>query len=101
MNTANLQMEGLCLAIAMINRTLVQKGVLSEKEVRSALKEAEALVAGDRIDGISSANRDAVSFPIRLLQHANNSTSTGTMLNFSELAKGVGEAHRSETSSDH
>jgi len=97
MNTANLQMEGLCIAIAMINRKLVEKGVLSEREVRSALDEAEALSVSDRVEGISSANRDAVSFPIRLLRHANE-TGANAPLNFSELAKGVGEAHHSDTS---
>lgn len=29
MNVANLQLEGLCLAIAAINHALVEKGILS------------------------------------------------------------------------
>jgi hypothetical protein len=89
-NTANLQLEGLCLAIAMINQALVRKGVLSTAEIDSALKTAEVLAAGDR-EAISSSNHDAMVFPIRLLQQANCSALEDTIPSFSNLARMVGE----------
>ncbi len=47
MNIANLQLEGLCLAIAAINHELVAKGVLSQDEMDTALRKAEAAAIGD------------------------------------------------------
>jgi hypothetical protein len=44
---------------------------------------------------VSSANRDAVTFPIRFLQRANDAADGDTLPTFSELARRVGEApHR-------
>ncbi len=40
---------------------------------------------------MSSANRDAVAFPARLLQLANNGASETEIMPFSELAKMVGQ----------
>ena len=42
MNVANLQLEGLLMAIASINHLLVRKGVLSVEEIDKALRKAEA-----------------------------------------------------------
>lgn len=47
MNVANLQLEGLCLAIAAINHALVEKGILSQLEIDEALRKAEATARGD------------------------------------------------------
>ncbi|KXF77794.1 hypothetical protein ATN84_08550 [Paramesorhizobium deserti] len=95
MNTANLQLEGLCLAVASVNHLLVSKGLLSQGEIDTALRKAEAAIVGDeRITGqLSPANRDAVCFPIRLLQLANNA-GADTPWSFSHLAKLVGETKR-------
>jgi hypothetical protein len=95
MNTANLQLEGLCLAIAAINRELVAKGLLSQTEIETALRKAEAGANGDDrfTDHLSPANRDAVCFPIRLLQLA-NSNAADEPLSFADLAKMVGETKR-------
>jgi hypothetical protein len=92
MNIANLQLEGLCLAIAAINHELVAKGVLSQDEMDTALRKAEATAIGDErfIDQLSPANRDAVCFPIRVLQIA-NLTGADHPWSFSKLAKTVGE----------
>ena len=96
MNTANLQLEGLYLAIASINSALVRKGLLTVEEIDMALRRAEANASGeDRLtEDLSPANRDAVCFPIRLLQIANNSQAEGEIPQFSELARLVGETKR-------
>ena len=92
MNIANLQLEGLCLAIAAINHELVAKGILSQDEMDTALRKAEAAATGDDRfnDQLSPANRDAVCFPIRMLQIA-NLTDADHPWSFSHLAKAVGE----------
>jgi hypothetical protein len=60
------------MAIASINHILVRKGVLSVEEIDKALRKAEASETGDeRSDGMSPSSRDAVNFPIRLLELAN------------------------------
>lgn len=91
MNTANLQLEGLYLAVAAVNRVLVQKGVLSAGEVDAALDAAETAAGADRPDGLSTPNRDAVRFPIRLLRLANQSDADEAIPGFSELARAIGE----------
>lgn len=92
MNTANLQLEGLYLAIASLNNLLVSKGILSVEEIDTALRRAEANVTGDEniVEIMSPANRDAVCFPIRFLQLANNSGSEQDIPSFSELTRMVG-----------
>ncbi len=88
MNAANLQIEGLCLAIASINRLLVAKGVVSQDELDTAFQKAEATARGDNrfAEDLSPSNRDAVCFPIRILQIAND-TGAERPWSFSELAK--------------
>ena len=92
MNTANLQLEGLYLVIAALNDALVTKGVVSREDIDRALKVAEQTSIGDyNVEEMSTANRDAVSFPARLLHLANNGVSEGQIQPFSELAKLVGQ----------
>lgn len=92
MNTANLQLEGLYLAIAAINEALIAKGVLSRDEVTHALRVAEQSVIGsDRAtEDLRPAERDAMAFPCRLLIEALATTSSGQPPSFSELARRVG-----------
>ncbi|MBK3745887.1 hypothetical protein G3A39_42825 [Paraburkholderia aspalathi] len=92
MNVANLQLEGLCLAIAAVNHAIVERGILSQDELDQALRKAEATARGDNrfSEGLSSSSRDAICFPIRILQVA-NSTGSERPWSFSELAKLVGE----------
>lgn len=92
MNTANLQLEGLYLAIASVNALLVSKGILSVEEIDNALRRAEANATSDEhiVEVMSPANRDAVCFPIRFLQLANNSSSECEIPSFSEIARMVG-----------
>jgi hypothetical protein len=93
MNTANLQLEGLVMAIALINQTLVAKGVLSADEIEHALAVTEQTALGDdRVsEDLSPANRDAVVFPIRLLRLANSLGGGRDIPPFTELARMVGE----------
>ncbi len=95
MNVANLQLEGLCLAIAAINRALVEKGVLSQLEIDDALLKAEATARGDNrfVEDLNPSNRDAICFPIRVLQIAND-TRAERPWSFTELAKLVGETKK-------
>jgi hypothetical protein len=93
MNTANLQLEGLLLAMAEINRALIRNGVLGVEEIDAALRLAEASATSEErmTQDLSPANRDAVCFPIRLLRLANSKTSTQGELSFSDLAREIGE----------
>ena len=92
MNTANLQIEGLLIALASINNLMVSKGLISTKEVAGAYDRAEQTVLGDyRSDELDPAQRDAIAFPIRLLRLANSGSSEREIQSFSELAKLVGQ----------
>lgn len=95
MNTANLQLEGLYLALAAINETIVEKGLLTREEVSLALRRAEQTALGDyRNDTLSPAEQDAVAFAPRLLMLANELRAQGTAPSFSDLAKAVGLSKR-------
>ena len=92
MNTANLQLEGLYLAIASINNALVKKGLMTRDEIDLALRRAEQTAIGDdrMVEDMRSSNRDAVAFPARLLALANRMASADEISTFSELARMVG-----------
>ena len=93
MNTANLQLEGLYLAIASLNGALVAKGLVTTEEVDAALASAEQTALRDyrMADDLSRTQREAVAFPARLLRLANNGSSGTETQTFSELAKMVGQ----------
>lgn len=92
MNVANLQLEGLYLAIASLNEMLVSKGIATRQDIDLALRRAEQNALGDyRAEDMSPAERDAMAFPARLLAAANNSAGDGFVPAFSELAKLVGQ----------
>ena len=94
MNTANLQLEGLLVAIAAVNQALVAKGVLATAEIDRALAISEQTALGDErlTEDLSPSNRDAVLFPIRLLRLANNMAGDRSVPPFAELARAVGES---------
>ncbi len=91
-NSANLQLEGLYLAIASISETLVNKGVLSRGELDLALRKAERLALTDyrSAENLRAAERDAVAFPARLLLTASSAGASGESASFSDLARRVG-----------
>jgi hypothetical protein len=92
MNVANLQLEGLYLAIAAINNMLAEKNLLTREEIDLALRRAEQTALGDyRAGELSFSERDAMAFAPRLLALANNTAADGFTPPFSELAKMVGQ----------
>jgi hypothetical protein len=93
MNTANLQLEGLLVAVAELTRLLVRKGIVEEVELEQALAAAEAAMRADqpRMEQLSGSNVEAVCFPIRFLSAALHAKD-GTPLAFSELACRVGQS---------
>lgn len=92
MNTANLQLEGLIMAVAGINRALVAKGIITAEELDRALAVAEQTALGeDRVEALSPAHRDAIVFPVRVLRLANTTAVNHNAPSFAELAKRVGE----------
>jgi hypothetical protein len=92
MNTANLQLEGLLIAIASINKLLVSKGIVTDREMTLSLETAKQSILGEsRLDELDPAQRDAIAFPIRLLLLANHDSTETGVLPFSELAKMVGQ----------
>lgn len=91
MNTANPQLEGLYLALAAINRLLVEKDLVSHVEIRNALQATErAVLADDKPLSISSSHQKAVAFPIRLLLLANEAHEQGRTFCFDDLAREIG-----------
>ena len=91
MNTANLQLEGLLLALAALCMTMKQKGLLSGAEIEAALRAAEtaAKTRGDTSD-LRTANIDAIHFPIRFLKRAVETGPDG--LDFCGIASRVGSS---------
>jgi hypothetical protein len=93
MNVANLQIEGLMMAVAAVNDAIVQKGLLSVDEIDVALRKVEASLTGDErlYEDMSPANRDAVCYPVRLLMAANRREKDSELPRFSALTKMVGQ----------
>lgn len=96
MDVANLQLEGVLMAFASINKALVDKGILTVGEIDKALARAEANLTGEeRVnETMSPSNRDAVCFPIRVLRLANDGGANERPPSFADLARGVGQAKR-------
>jgi hypothetical protein len=92
MNVANLQLEGLMMALAGLNGLLVRKGLVSADEVDDVLHRAESAFTSEPrlFDDMSPAQRDAVCFPLRLLRMANRDPSDTGIPPFSDLARMVG-----------
>jgi hypothetical protein len=91
MNTANLQLEGLLLALSALCMTMKQKGLLTDAEIVGALRAAEtaAKARGDTSE-LRTANIDAIHFPIRFLKRAVESGPEG--LDFCGIASRVGSS---------
>ncbi|CAA0096696.1 Uncharacterised protein [Starkeya nomas] len=87
MNTANLQMEGVLLALAALCDVLKRKDVLNGDEIAAALDRAEK-GASARAPGLSEANVEAIRFPIRFLCRAMERD--GDALDYAAIAAGIG-----------
>jgi len=89
MNSANLQLEGLYLAIAAMHETMIAKGLVSRQDVDDAMRAAEQTAINDHrsIENLRPAERDALAFPARLLRMANATVSDDGALSFSALAR--------------
>ncbi|NKK91790.1 hypothetical protein GFL95_11185 [Rhizobium leguminosarum bv. viciae] len=92
MNTANLQLKGLIMAMASICDAIVEKELLTSGELNAALAKAKQAVEDDDDHELSdAANRAAILFPIRVLQLAEEAGRRGERLTFSDYAKLVGK----------
>jgi hypothetical protein len=96
MHVANLQLEGLLMAVAAINKLMVSKGLLTVEEIDQVLHKAEACLTGEErmTEDLSPSNRDAACFPIRLLRRANSEAAESGGPAFSDLARGIGLTKR-------
>ncbi|WP_027686516.1 hypothetical protein [Rhizobium leguminosarum] len=91
MNTANLQLKGLIMAMASICDAIVEKELLTSGELNAALSKAKKAVEEDDDHELSDANRAAILFPIRVLQLAEEAGRRGERLTFSDYARLVGK----------
>jgi hypothetical protein len=91
MNTANLQLEGLLLALSSLVDVLKRKGLLTQQEIEEALDRAEANALADarRPPDFRGANVDAACFPIRFLRLA-AARGADQPPTFTEIATSVG-----------
>jgi hypothetical protein len=92
MNTANLQLEGVYVALAALTEALRSKGLLSQEEIHQALTDAQNRIAADptRPNELSPAHVDAICFPLRFLTLANSHAAAGRQFSFMKLAAEVG-----------
>ena len=89
MNTANLQLEGMLLALSALCRALREKGVMNDAEIADALGTAEAAArARGGASALRGANVEAIHFPIRFLRLALKEGPCA--LDFSSIAAEVG-----------
>jgi hypothetical protein len=96
MNTANLQLQGLCVAVACLLQALKAKGLLTETEVEQMLADAERSAAHVG-ETMRTANSEAVTFPIRFLRAVNTDEAPGAP-DFQRIARQVGaDLDRSRT----
>ena len=80
------------MAVAALNRLLVEKGLVTPHEIEAALKRAEARITSDdrfQNEDIRLANRDAMCFPIRFLLLANGDEACAGA-GFTDVARQVG-----------
>lgn len=100
MNTANLQLTGLYAALTALVGALRAKGALTEGEIDRAFDAAEHQAVADagRAPELSSANIDAICFPIRYLRAANRLLKDGIQPSFTEV---TGVVARSKSDPEH
>ena len=91
MNTANLQLKGIVLALHSLLEALKSKGLLNQQEIEDALLEAETMACaeGKARDELSKSNAEAILFPIRFLREANSDPNPGN--SFTSITQLVAE----------
>jgi hypothetical protein len=92
MNTANLQLEGVCAILAGLVGIMRDKGLANSEEIDQLLDGIEKSLASDpdRPAELRGANVDAISFPVRFLRLALKASADGHQPSFAELAGRVG-----------
>jgi hypothetical protein len=90
-NTANLQLEGMVMALASICEALSEKGLLDHQDINAALARARRALEEDDSHHLSEANQAAVLFPIHFLGLANQAHERGKRFTFSDYAALVGK----------
>ncbi len=91
MNTANLELEGLYVAVAAVNHLLVQKGVIALAELQDALDEAHTVAkAAVKERGLSGSNKEAICFPVRFLRLASDKADRGEPVDFHSVTRDIG-----------
>lgn len=90
------------IALASIKNLLVHKGLLSIENIDTALQKAQAFIRGDErtCEDMSPANRDAIRFPIRLLQIANSAQGEADIPSFFGTGENGGTSERALQRSD-
>ena len=93
MNTANLQLEGICAILAGLLGVMRNKGLLNNEEIDQFLDGVEKNLASDpnRPAELRGANVDAICFPVRFLKLALKASSEGHQPSFAEVAGRVGQ----------
>ncbi|MGN6771504.1 MAG: hypothetical protein ACTHJQ_16895 [Rhizobiaceae bacterium] len=80
------------MAVASINHVLVRKGVLTIGEIHTALLKAQSnITSEERSEELSLASRDAINFPLRVLQLCNQCPPKADLPQFSEIARLVAD----------
>ncbi|MBR0651762.1 hypothetical protein GXW78_18985 [Roseomonas terrae] len=87
MNTANLQMEGVLLAVAALCAELRRRAVLTDEDLERAFTVAEG-GASARAAALRNANAEAILFPIRFLRLGLRDSARG--LDYGAIAAEVG-----------
>jgi hypothetical protein len=86
MNTANLQMQGVLLALASLCHELRRKGALDSAGLAAALDDAEISATRGNAE-VSDSNAEAIRFPIRFLRTA---LQTGEALDYQAITARIG-----------
>src|SRR5687767_9699019 len=91
MNVANLQLQGILLAMTALLDAMKRRGVMNGQEIEGALENAEANALSDpvRLSGLSDANINALLFPIRFLREAN--VASKSLESFTTITQLVGD----------
>lgn len=99
MNTANLQLEGVCVALSAVLEALRRSGALSGPALEAALTSAEDSIRRDgaRREELSLANVEAMCFPVRYLLAASRLPAGEEPAAFSTIAAGIGGSRRMAT----